>query len=83
MCTQYTYSTVDQVSEYPNNNLLIDLVVVKGNYSCRPQLQGGALGSKYELVQLHFHWGEEDFEGSEHRVDGHRYPLEVRVSILI
>ncbi|GAU92027.1 hypothetical protein RvY_04176 [Ramazzottius varieornatus] len=54
-------------------------VVMKGNYTCPPQLQGGALVDKYEVVQLHFHWGEEDFEGSEHRVDGHQYPLELHI----
>eukprot|EP01084_Bolivina_argentea_P055170 101154_1 len=31
----------------------------------------------YCLAQLHFHWGENSTVGSEHRVDGKAFPLEV------
>ena len=30
----------------------------------------------YELLQIHYHWGEDVTEGSEHTVDGSKYPLE-------
>lgn len=36
-------------------------------------MQGGGLKSKYVLDQMHFHWG------SEHTVDGRRYPLELHM----
>ena len=31
----------------------------------------------YELLQAHYHWGEDANSGSEHTVDGGKYPLEV------
>jgi len=31
----------------------------------------------YKLWQVHFHWGKDATEGSEHTVDGTKYPLEV------
>ena len=30
------------------------------------------------LVQFHFHWGQNDFQGSEHYIDGKKYSGEVR-----
>jgi hypothetical protein len=29
------------------------------------------------LVQFHFHWGENNYQGSEHYIDGHKYAAEV------
>lgn len=36
-------------------------------------MEGGGLPAKYVLDQMHFHWG------SEHTVDGRRYPLELHM----
>ena len=41
------------------------------------ELSGGPLTKKYKFEQFHFHWGGNDSEGSEHRVDGKMYPAEV------
>ena len=41
------------------------------------ELRGGPLKTKYRFEQFHFHWGDEDFKGSEHRVDGKMYAAEV------
>ena len=42
-------------------------------------LLGGGLRSAYRLQQFHFHWAQDDDEdGSEHAINGRRYPLEVR-----
>jgi len=38
----------------------------------------GGLSNKYYLEQFHFHWGTTDTVGSNHTVDGHAYPMEVR-----
>ncbi|XP_050526092.1 carbonic anhydrase 7-like [Daktulosphaira vitifoliae] len=44
-----------------------------------PYVSGGPLfDAKYEFVQLHFHWGKDDF-GSEHKVNGHQYAMEVHI----
>lgn len=44
------------------------------------EVSGGGLDGTYSALQFHFHWGQTDFTnhpGSEHTVDGHRYPMEV------
>ena len=35
-------------------------------------LRGGRLTGDYQIAQLHFHWGGNDNQGSEHTVDGVR-----------
>lgn len=49
--------------------------------SSRHILHGGALmgKNKYEFLQFHFHWGSDDSHGSEHTVDGFRYPMEMHM----
>lgn len=42
------------------------------------EVSGGGLNGTYSTIQFHFHWGNaEHLEGSEHEVDGKRYPMEV------
>ena len=36
-------------------------------------------GVKYRLIQAHWHWGINNSIGSEHVVDGVRYPLEIHM----
>ena len=45
------------------------------------QLEGGPLpdGVKYLLVQTHWHWGPDDTLGSEHTIEGRKFPLEVHM----
>lgn len=33
----------------------------------------------YKLEQVHFHWGPDDKSGSEHKVDGKAYPVEMHL----
>uniref|UniRef100_A0A146LW74 carbonic anhydrase n=1 Tax=Lygus hesperus TaxID=30085 RepID=A0A146LW74_LYGHE len=41
---------------------------------------GGVFGNKvYEFQQLHFHWGRNVNEGSEHTTNSKRYPLEAHL----
>ena len=59
-----------------NNGHAPTLNIDKTKGACR--LSGGPLGyNKYKLQQLHFHFGCEDGEGSEHTVDGGPYSGEV------
>lgn len=39
-------------------------------------LGGSNFKEKYRLVQFHFHWGENEYQGSEHYINGIKYPLE-------
>ena len=40
-------------------------------------LSGGPLKDTYVFEQLHFHWGENDFEGSEDLINNHSFPMEM------
>lgn len=40
-------------------------------------MEGGGLDGRYRTAEFHFHWGDMDDVGSEHAVDGAKYPLEV------
>lgn len=51
---------------------------VKCNLEKKVEVSGGGLKGIYSAVQFHFHWGDtEHHPGSEHMIDGHRYPMEV------
>ncbi|XP_068711035.1 carbonic anhydrase 2-like [Montipora foliosa] len=43
------------------------------------ELSGGPLAKKYKFEQFHFHWGDKDSEGSEHRVNGKMYSAELHL----
>ncbi|XP_014469160.1 PREDICTED: uncharacterized protein LOC106741545 [Dinoponera quadriceps] len=43
----------------------------------RPCLRDGPFASSYTFSQIHFHWGETNMDGSEHRVDGESMPMEL------
>ncbi len=40
-------------------------------------LSGSDFYETYQLKNIHLHWGENDYQGSEHTVNGHKHPLEV------
>lgn len=44
-----------------------------------PYIFGGLLRDEYELVGLHFHWGDKNNRGSEHVVNDMRYPMEMHI----
>ncbi|XP_045446704.1 carbonic anhydrase 2-like [Melitaea cinxia] len=46
----------------------------------RPYLLGGPFSEKHVFSQVHFHWGSNMMEGSEHTVDKRIYPAEMQVT---
>ncbi|XP_058710525.1 carbonic anhydrase 4 [Poecile atricapillus] len=48
-----------------------------------PKVAGGGLGRKYKAIEFHLHWGVPDepqsIPGSEHSIDGEKYPMELHV----
>ncbi|MGH0166197.1 UNVERIFIED_CONTAM: hypothetical protein FKN15_050509 [Acipenser sinensis] len=41
------------------------------------RIMGAGLADVYKAVQFHLHWGSDGEAGSEHTIDGERYPMEV------
>ncbi|XP_046565095.1 carbonic anhydrase 1-like [Haliotis rubra] len=48
---------------------------LKGDY----YVDGGGLASHYRTAEFHFHWGGDSSQGSEHAINGMKYPLEMHV----
>nr|XP_040582207.1 putative carbonic anhydrase 3 [Lepeophtheirus salmonis] len=44
-----------------------------------PRISYGGLGGTYEILELHFHWGINYNEGSEHRISGTSFPIELHM----
>lgn len=42
-------------------------------------IDGGGIGDTFKIFQLHFHWGGTNDYGSEHRIDGKTFPLEMHM----
>ncbi|KAG1951376.1 dehydrogenase/reductase SDR family [Pimephales promelas] len=43
------------------------------------KINGANLGSTYKAQQLHLHWGKNGGPGSEHTIDGEKYPMELHI----
>ncbi|XP_071540684.1 carbonic anhydrase 2-like isoform X2 [Panulirus ornatus] len=44
-----------------------------------PRVYDGGLKGEYIFAQFHFHWGSDNTLGSEHTIDGVRYPMELHL----
>uniref|UniRef100_A0A8C3UHG9 Carbonic anhydrase 4 n=1 Tax=Catharus ustulatus TaxID=91951 RepID=A0A8C3UHG9_CATUS len=56
---------------------------VKVTLNTSPKIGGGGLPRKFKAVEFHLHWGvpekPQNIPGSEHSIDGEKYPMEVGV----
>ncbi|KAK2881251.1 hypothetical protein QQF64_008391 [Cirrhinus molitorella] len=43
------------------------------------KISGANLGANYKAQQLHLHWGKNGEPGSEHTIDGEKYPMELHI----
>jgi carbonic anhydrase len=57
--------------------VLMFLIQVQLDLPSNVKIQGGKLAGPYKALQLHFHWGKDGGPGSEHTIDGERFPMEV------
>ncbi|XP_018320641.1 carbonic anhydrase 2 isoform X2 [Agrilus planipennis] len=62
--------------ELHNNGHTVVLLIRHGPL---PIILGGPLTGKYQFAQLHFHWGQNDAEGSENRINNGSFPMELHV----
>uniref|UniRef100_A0A3P9BNK1 Carbonic anhydrase 4 n=1 Tax=Maylandia zebra TaxID=106582 RepID=A0A3P9BNK1_9CICH len=46
------------------------------------QIKGGNLVDEYKAIQFHLHWGKDGGLGSEHTIDGEKFPMEVQYVII-
>ncbi|XP_069687669.1 carbonic anhydrase-like [Periplaneta americana] len=46
---------------------------------CNPTLSGGPLNGEYVFSSAHFHWGDDDEEGSEHTINSRSYSMEAHL----
>ncbi|CAF0831407.1 unnamed protein product [Rotaria sp. Silwood1] len=56
-----------------NGHTIIVYPPASANFS----ISGANLPESFSLVQFHFHWGYNAYQGSEHTIDGIKYPLEI------
>ena len=63
--------------------IFIEQNIVKATLKNSSSVTAGVLGSdlteKFTILQFHFHWGFNDYQGSEHQIDAKKYPLEVKL----
>ncbi|XP_041078855.1 carbonic anhydrase 15-like [Polyodon spathula] len=52
---------------------------VQVNLGSGISVSGAGLPAEYNALQFHFHWGKPNGNGSEHQLDGNRYPMEVHI----
>jgi len=86
LCTSLceTDPSLEQVkySYNPNNCLKVSNTGASWKLDVKSDdssLTGGPLDSKYELLQIHAHWGGEEGHGSEHTLDGTPYDAELHM----
>ncbi|KAM4699393.1 carbonic anhydrase 4 [Discoglossus pictus] len=42
-------------------------------------ISSGGLKGTFTAIQLHFHWGADGIDGSEHHIDGVKFPMELHI----
>lgn len=66
-CDEHVFSAAVQISPGPKDEARL--------------IDEGGMDDTYQFLQLHFHWGADSKRGSEHLIDGKKFPLEVRNGI--
>ncbi|XP_045465047.1 carbonic anhydrase [Harmonia axyridis] len=67
--------TPEKVKDIRNTGHAWQVDIIQGGSS----LSGGPMKGKYELAQIHCHWGEKDDEGSEHSIEGKKFAAELHM----
>ncbi|XP_063337904.2 carbonic anhydrase 4-like [Pelmatolapia mariae] len=69
------YNDSSKIDFIENNDNTVRVKLKEG-----VNITGGNLSGQYQAVQFHFHWGNgSSVPGSEHTVDGKRYPMELHI----
>ncbi|XP_067686716.1 uncharacterized protein [Haliotis asinina] len=70
----YSQMTGNTILNITNNGHAASCAL-KGDY----YVDGGGLAGHYRTAEFHFHWGGDSSQGSEHAINGMKYPLEMHV----
>ncbi|MCI4381242.1 hypothetical protein PGIGA_G00249380 [Pangasianodon gigas] len=54
-----------------------DTVAVK--FQAGMTVKGGSIKHDYQIVEMRFHWGSNATNGSEHKLDDRRFPMEMQI----
>ncbi|XP_030829861.1 carbonic anhydrase 2-like [Strongylocentrotus purpuratus] len=73
-----SYDTTKPVT-IENNGHALEVVLSNGAGEGQYDITGGGLNGTFRAVQFHFHFGSNDMKGSEHTVDGKRYPADMHI----
>ncbi|KAF1373936.1 hypothetical protein PFLUV_G00244090 [Perca fluviatilis] len=75
--TFHNYSSKSTMTIIENTRPQVRIKVFLGS---GVRISGGGLSEDYDSLQFHFHWGNgTSVPGSEHTVDGKRYPMELHI----
>lgn len=76
--TKFNFTNFDNIS--PLTTIENTGETVRVNVSSGVSVSGGDLSEVYDTLQFHLHWGNgSSVPGSEHTVDGKRYPMELHI----
>ncbi|XP_006805787.1 carbonic anhydrase 4-like [Neolamprologus brichardi] len=76
--TEFTFVKYDDTSAMTSIENTGD--TVKVTLKSGVKISGGDLSEQYDSLQFHLHWGNgSSVPGSEHTVDGKRYPMELHI----
>ena len=62
-----------------NNGHTVKLTLTDGSDDEIWIKDGGLSLTKFQFAQAHFHWGNDDKHGSEHKIDGKTFPMEMHL----
>lgn len=63
------------------HNVIVQNMGHSAHFTLPPtlRLSGGSLPGTYKALQFHLHWGTDAEPGSEHTLDGERFPMELHI----
>ncbi|XP_056286192.1 carbonic anhydrase 4-like [Pseudoliparis swirei] len=78
--TNLTAFTMVNYDTHSLNTITNTGKTVKVSLNSGVSIKGGGLSEKYDSLQFHLHWGNgSSVPGSEHTVNGKRYPMELHI----
>lgn len=73
------YNFLPKSASVQNNGHSVVMTLKERAKAKFPTVTRGGLPGTYKFAQLHFHWGASSDKGSEHKINGKHYPMEVHL----